>query len=78
MTMDVEQKQYQQTVHELRIPEPATRRQIEDLRILVDRKYLELHKDDPHLRDGVPYDDAWTVSAESGYLVVRMTGPVPE
>jgi hypothetical protein len=74
MTVDVEQKQYQQTVHELRIPEPATSTQLGELVESANRKYLELHKDDPHLADGVPYDDAWTISAESGYLVVRMIG----
>jgi hypothetical protein len=75
---DVEENQYQQTVYELSIPEPATARQVSDLIMFATQRYLELHKDDPHLRDGVPYDDAYMLSAESGKLVVRMFGPVPE
>lgn len=70
---DVEITESLVRITRLSIPSPATRRQMNDLMRMADTRYLAEHEGDPHLRDGVPYDDAWTIDYDgAGRLVIEI------
>jgi hypothetical protein len=59
--------------HEVSVPAPggqATRRDVADLVFFADRKYRELHPDDPHISgDQGLYDDAYLIELRDDELV---------